>query len=244
VIGIVLAAGAGRRLHPLTLDLPKTLLPVIDDGSSILDIALHNLRESDVTDAVVVTGFAAHRIESQVEDLRKRHGVDLTLVFNDRAEVWNNAYSLWCAREFFAEGFLLLNGDTVHPASVEQTLLANRGPEVLLALDTVKRLAEEEMKVLLDGTGRLTRINKALDPAAVSGEYIGVSLIEGTVADKLADALRTTFERDPGLYYEDGFQEYADRGGDILAAPIGEVSWVEVDNHEDLARARGIACLS
>lgn len=244
MIGIVLAAGAGRRLHPLTLDLPKTLLPVMDDGSTVLDIALHNLREADVTDAVVVTGFAAHQIESRVGALQRRHGVNLTLVFNDKAEIWNNAYSLWCAREFFAEGFLLLNGDTVHPSSVERALLANRGPEILLALDTVKRLAEEEMKVVLDGAGRVSRINKALDPTAVAGEYIGVTLAEPTVADKLADALRATFERDPGLYYEDGFQEFADRGGDIVTAPIGEVAWVEVDNHEDLARARGIACLS
>lgn len=242
MIGIVLAAGAGRRLHPLTVDLPKTLLPVADDGTTVLDIALHNLREADVTEAVVVTGFAAQQIEDRVEALQKRHGVRLTRVFNDKAEVWNNAYSLWCAREFFAEGFLLLNGDTVHPASVEQRLLADRGPEILLALDTVKQLADEEMKVILDDAGRLTRINKALDPTAVSGEYIGVTLVEPSAADKLADALRTTFERDPGLYYEDGFQEFADRGGDIFTTAIGTVDWVEVDNHDDLARARSIAC--
>src|SRR3954452_17115552 len=117
MIGIVLAAGAGRRLHPLTTDLPKTLLPVMDDGSTVLEIALHNLREADILDVVVVTGFASHQIESRVEALQKRHGVRRSLVFNDKAEIWNNAYSLWCAREHFAEGFLLLNGDTVHPAS-------------------------------------------------------------------------------------------------------------------------------
>lgn len=244
MIGIVLAAGAGRRLHPLTVDLPKTLLPVRDDGTTVLDIALHNLHEVGITDVVVVTGFAAHRIGSRVEALQERHGVTLELVFNDKAEVWNNAYSLWCARDHFAEGFLLVNGDTVHPVQVERALLANRGPGLLLALDTVKPLAEEEMKVVLDDAGRLTRINKALDPAAVSGEYIGVTLAEPTVADKLTDALRATFERDPGLYYEDGFQEHADRGGEILTAAIGAVDWVEVDNHADLARAREIACLS
>ena len=40
---------------------------------------------------------------------------------NDRAEEWNNAYSLWLAREYFAGGVLLVNGDTVHPVSVEKT---------------------------------------------------------------------------------------------------------------------------
>ena len=46
---------------------------------------------------------------------------------NDRAEEWNNAYSLWLARDHFAAGALLVNGDTVHPVSVEKTLLAAAG---------------------------------------------------------------------------------------------------------------------
>ena len=61
-------------------------------------------------------------------------------------------------------------------------------------------------------------------------------------AEPLADALEATFERDPQLYYEDGFQEFADRGGHVGTAPIGDVEWVEVDDHRDLERAREIAC--
>jgi choline kinase len=81
-----------------------------------------------------------------------------------------------------------------------------------------------------------------MDPAEAQGEYIGVTLIEPSGGDALADALKTTFERDPQLYYEDGFQELADRGGKVRAAPIGTVEWVEVDDHADLARAREVAC--
>ncbi|MYQ45919.1 phosphocholine cytidylyltransferase family protein, partial [Streptomyces sp. SID4985] len=51
-----------------------------------------------------------------------------------------------------------------------------------------------------------------------------------------------TFERDPQLYYEDGYQELVNRGFKIDVQPIGEVSWVEIDNHDDLARGREIAC--
>ena len=61
-------------------------------------------------------------------------------------------------------------------------------------------------------------------------------------AAPLAVALEATWRRDPSLYYEDGYQEFADRGGVIGTAPIGAVDWVEVDNHDDLARAREIAC--
>jgi choline kinase len=87
----------------------------------------------------------------------------------------------------------------------------------------------------------LTRITKRMDPALADGEYIGATLIEAGAAGQLADALEATWRRDPGLYYEDGYQELTDRGGRVAAASIGAVDWVEVDNHEDLRRARQIA---
>jgi choline kinase len=142
------------------------------------------------------------------------------------------------------EGVILANGDTVHPVSVEQTLLAARGQgqKIILALDTVKNLADEEMKVITaDGTG-VRRITKLMEPATATGEYIGVTLIEADAAADLADALKVTYERDPQLYYEDGYQELVNRGFQVDVAPIGEVSWVEIDNHDDLKRAREIAC--
>jgi len=241
VIGMVLAAGQGQRLRPLTERLPKTLLPV-DDGRTILDLILTNLRAAGLERVVVVTGFAAERVEALVPALERRHDVRLELVFNDRAEEWNNAYSLWLGREAFREGALLVNGDTVHPASVERRLLAARGPDVLLAIDDHKALGEEEMKVLVGADGTLERVHKGIDPASAQGEYIGLTVIEAAAADGVADALEATWRRDPSLYYEDGFQEYVARGGEVRVASIGAVDWVEVDDHADLARAREVAC--
>jgi len=241
MIGMVLAAGPGRRLHPLTDALPKTLLPV-DGDRPILDVTLANLKHVGLDEVVVVTGFAADAVRAQVPELERRHGVRLELVYNAKAEIWNNAYSLWCARGAFAEGVLLVNGDTVHPAAVEERMLAARGPELLLALDDVKTLGQEEMKVELTPGGRLAEINKALDPRTAAGEYVGVTLIEPAAANGLADALEATWRRDPSLYYEDGFREFADRGGEVRTASIGAVEWVEVDDHADLARAREFAC--
>ena len=237
----MLAAGPGRRLHPLTAGLPKTLLPLAN-GRTILDLALANLRRVGLEKVVVVTGFAAERVEERVPDLERRNGVQLELVFNERAEEWNNAYSLWLAREAFRGGALLVNGDTVHPVAVEQSLLAARGPDVLLAVDEGKPLGREEMKVVLAPDGSLRRISKEVDPADAAGEYLGVALIEPSAAGPLADALETTWRRDPSLYYEDGFQELAERGGSVRAAPVEAVDWVEVDDHADLERAREIEC--
>ncbi|HEX2084633.1 MAG TPA: sugar phosphate nucleotidyltransferase, partial [Solirubrobacteraceae bacterium] len=135
---MVLAAGAGRRLEPLTADLPKTLLPV-DGERTILDIALANLRAAGMEEVVVVTGFAAHRIEERRADLEAAHDVRLELVFNDKALECNNAYSLWVARDHFDQGVVLCNGDTVHPPSVEESVLEARGDDdLVLAIDDVK----------------------------------------------------------------------------------------------------------
>ncbi len=246
MIGVVLAAGAGRRLRPDTDQLPKALLPVTGE-TTILDIGLRNLAAVGLTDVVVVVGHAAEVVADRAAGLEQSHGVRLDLVHNDRAQEWNNAYSLWLAREYFRDGVLLVNGDTVHPVSVEKTLLAARQrpsgspADVILAIDTVKHLGDEEMKVVVDDRGLVQRITKRMSPEQADGEYIGATFIEPAAAIPLAEALEATWRRDPGLYYEDGYQELADRGGEVAAAPIGDVEWVEVDDHHDLRRARAIA---
>src|SRR6516225_2229725 len=145
---MVLAAGAGRRLRPDTDALPKALLPVDCVGqpgeATILDMALRNLAAVGLRDIVIVVGYAADAVRDRVASLEREHGVRLRLVDNDRAEDWNNAYSLWLAREHFAAGALLVNGDTVHPVSVEKALLGAVGQaDIVIAVDDVKRLADE-----------------------------------------------------------------------------------------------------
>jgi choline kinase len=241
LIGMILAAGAGRRLRPYTDALPKALMAV-DGDTTILDIGLRNLAAVGIKQVVVVVGYAAEAVELRKASLERQHGVEMTLVHNDRAEIWNNAYSLWTAREHMSDGILLLNGDTVHPVSVEETLLSSRGPGLLLAVDSFKALGDEEMKVTVDQDGAVTRITKLMSPEVAFGEYIGATLVEAVAAPQLVRALETTWRRDPNLYYEDAFQELVDSGDSVMTATIPQgTAWVEVDNHDDLARAREIA---
>ena len=241
MIGLILAAGAGRRLKPYTDTLPKALIPVAED-TSVMDVILKNFSQVGLKEVAVVVGYAAQEVEKRKKTFEEKYNLNLELIFNEKAEIWNNAYSLWCARDLFTQPVLLSNGDTVHPIDVEKILLANRNDSITLAIDNVKNLAEEEMKVTTDCAGNLARINKLLNPQEAFGEYIGVTMIEPAAKDALALSLEATWKNDTTLYYEDGYQEYVDRGGKIYLQPIGDLSWVEVDNHEDLEKARKIAC--
>ena len=243
MIGMILAAGMGRRLRPHTDALPKALLPVAGD-KTILDISLANLSKVGVTDVVLILGHAAEAVQGRRDQLERQYGVHLTLVHNDKADQWNNAYSLWTAREHLVREVLLLNGDTVHPVSVEETLLSRSEPGILLAVERSETLGDEQMKVTVDRQGAVVNITKLMDPAAAYGEYIGACLIGADAAPRLVNALEATWRRDPDLYYEDAYQALVDAGELVRTAPIAPgTPWVEVDDHRDLARAREIACL-
>ncbi|WP_328672751.1 phosphocholine cytidylyltransferase family protein [Streptomyces sp. NBC_00328] len=248
MIGLVLAAGAGRRLRPYTDSLPKALVPVgpagIEDSITVLDLTLGNFAEIGLTEVGIIVGYRKEAVYDRKAALEEKYGLKITLIDNDKAEEWNNAYSLWCGRDALKDGVILANGDTVHPVSVERTLLAARGDgkRIILALDTVKKLADEEMKVVVDPDKGVQKITKLMEPSEATGEYIGVTLIEGAAAAELTDALKTVWETDPQQFYEHGYQELVNRGFRIDVAPIGEVKWVEIDNHDDLAKGREIAC--
>jgi choline kinase len=242
VIGLVLAAGSGRRLMPYTQHLPKTLLPLSDERT-ILDVIVHNLASCGIQDVVVVVGHMAPALESRVPELQRQHRVAVRLIHNDRID-WNNAYSLWLARNYFAEGALLVNGDTVHPATIERALLDadGAGVGVRLAVDTVKQLTDEAMKVELDDADRIIRITKDMPITQGDGEYIGAAVLDPYAAPDLTACLEQTWQTDPGQYYEDGLQLFAARTGAVQATRIGTVDWVEVDDVADLSLAREIAC--
>lgn len=245
MIGVILAAGIGSRLRPLTERLPKALLSV-GQGDTLLDCALSMLGRAGVERTVVVTGFAAGEIEDRLEDLEHRHAMAIATVFNPGWARRNNAYSLWIARRELRDGAILVNADTLFPVSVLDELgaLPELDYDIALAADMDKSLGAEEMKLHVDPRGYVTDVSKDLDPVLADGEYIGVARIAAGAAERLEDALAATWRDRPDAYYEDGFQRLIDQGGRVLSVPFRRMPWVEVDDHADLALARTLHCRS
>src|SRR5215212_7341189 len=77
MIGLVLAAGAGRRLRPYTDTLPKALVPV-DGETTILDIALRNLAAVGLTDVTIVVGYRANAVEERKAAFEDKYGVRIS----------------------------------------------------------------------------------------------------------------------------------------------------------------------
>jgi choline kinase len=235
---VILAAGIGSRLAPLTNDRPKVLVEIL--GRSFLFRQLDLLTRAGIPsrDVVIVGGYRVDRLREELA----RGGFDCTVVVNDRYEPWNNFYSLLVAAPALAgEDFLQLDGDVVLDEVLLPRLVAAPG-EALLAVDCRDELDEETMKVELDAAGRVAAIAKPLDPARCAGEYIGVAKLS-------AAAARAVFEEHARFPAEGLTHEYSEHAFHRLSSsgrlPFGIVdvhdcTVLEIDNALDLRRAEAL----
>ena len=230
---ILLCAGVGSRLTPLTDDRPKCLVPIGD--TTMLALSLAALEASGVVGRVViVTGYRAE----MVRDAAKSARMPVTFAHADRYESTQNVVSLATGlRERRPrEPWMKLDGDLIVDPAI---IAALAGPGARVAVDTSVRVGAEEMKVLVD-RGRITCFGKGLAPKRCAGESIGVEAFAGMAADRVAAAIHSAVERGRcDVYYED---VYNDVLSDVAFAPLAvdSTSWIEVDDHDDLARAAAL----
>lgn len=226
---IILAAGRGSRLKEYTRDRPKCLLEVGE--RSIIEHQIQALRLSGVTKIQVVTGYEAGLVHEVC-------GEEVIYAHNEHFDTTNSFDSLGCATlEPGPEGLLVLNSDVLfHPALVAR-LLDDARDNVLLA-DFNSRLAQEEMKIAVDETGRIRAISKALDPAEAQAENLGVLRLGAAVAHRMLELSRGR-ERAAGRisWVPDGIH-YLRADFAFYAVSAEGLPWTEIDFAEDLMRAR------
>lgn len=234
MVGVILAAGQGTRLLPLTADSPKCLIRI--GGRPLMARMLDAFAADGIERAIVVTGYLSDRVDAYID----AHELPLhvTTVRNPDYATTNNAASLAVARPVLGgEGFVLSDGDVVFSKSPLPALLAAAEP-CTLAVDRGAPLGEEEMKVQLDDAGLVAQLSKRLDPGACIGESIGVQKLGGPALSLMWDELGLMMRADAATaYYEDVFQRLIDRGIPFGVSDVTPGSWLEIDDSADLAAA-------
>ncbi|HVR68923.1 MAG TPA: NTP transferase domain-containing protein, partial [Verrucomicrobiae bacterium] len=165
---VILSAGQGSRLLPLTADRPKCLLPL--KSRTLLQWQVETLAACGVTEIAVVVGFRAAMVEEHLAALR-RDGLALRTILNPFFNVADNLGSCWLARGEMAEDFLIVNGDTIFEPAVLRKLLASPAAPITVTIDRKDSYDADDMKVQVEGT-RLLDIGKTLRLDVVNGESI------------------------------------------------------------------------
>ena len=232
---IILAAGLGSRLRPLTDTTPKCLLDI--GGKTILARQLERIAAAGIRRAVVVTGYRADDVETHLRG--NRPPIDVALAPNPEYATTGNCMSVLAARsEVRGAGIVICDGDVVLTGDALTRLVAEPGHSALL-LDAETQLAEEEMKALLDAQGAVRRLSKTLVPAECAGESIGIQKVSGLALPIFWATLESMREAgDTQGYYEDAFQRMINAGVSFRTVPIGHHEWTEIDDLADLEDAR------
>ena len=235
---IILSAGQGRRLFPLTQNLPKCLLPLCE-GVSILGLQLRVLAACGVRHATVVVGFGAEEVERHI--LEQAPGsIEVETLYNPFYESTDNLVTAWLARERMRGDFLLLNGDTLFEPALMRRVLHAPPSAARVAIDRKSRYDADDMKVSLNGDGRLLAVSKTLKRHEVDAEAIGLIRFTAEGGARFVDGLeRAVRDREShNRYYLSVVSENAASGVEIESLSIEGLWWQEVDCAHDLDRAQ------
>lgn len=235
--GIILSAGQGRRLLPLTTDLPKCLLRI--GGRTVLEWQLRMLASAGIHHAVVVVGFGAAEVERQLAEITPP-GMIVRPLFNELYDRTDNLVSCAVASSEMNEDFLILNGDTLAETSIVTRLLESPESPIAMAIARKDAYDADDMKVTRSGS-RVTRVGKDLPPEASHGEAIGFSLYRGRGPKLFTDALDEILREPEGSrrWYLSAVSLLAGRGH-VQAVDIGGARFAEIDFPHDLQRARAL----
>ncbi|MBY0400221.1 phosphocholine cytidylyltransferase family protein [Myxococcota bacterium] len=234
---IILSAGQGRRLAPHTRDLPKCLLPVQGDRT-VLEVQLRALRDGGITEARVMVGFEAEKVEAFLAT-RPVPEVEVETLFNPFFDSTDNLVTAWLARSEMRGEFLLMNGDTLFEPAVLRGLLSGPEAAITLVVNGKSHYDADDMKVSIAADGRLRAVSKLLVGGNVNGESIGLMRFGGDGIEAfragLDRAVRT--QRGKRAYYLSVIDELS-RDIDVRTSSMTGLWWGELDSPQDLQKLR------
>ena len=227
---LLLAAGTGKRLRPLTDSIPKCLIEV--GGTPILERLIDNLCDNGFKRLVIVVGYLGHSIQRFVNEYSG--GLEIELITNPLFQTTNNIYSLWLARKKIQESFLLLESDLVFEASQLEGLLYPN------------KIAVSPMQPWMNGTTVTMDSLNTVQAFGVNGRTKGTHYKTVNIYSLSKPSWQKIVERlelyissgKVNEFYEVVFKEMVANGNLSLDSVFFDPeSWYEIDTLADLANA-------
>ena len=227
---LILVAGTGSRLWPLTRNTPKSLLD-LGRGLTLLETQLDAIKPSGVTDIVLLTGYRSAQIEAKIQYYED---FNFQIVYNPFFDVSNNLISAWMAIPHINDDFVLVNGDDIYRGEVFENLLAANG-DVVMVVSRKESYDEDDMKVHISGD-RVYKVSKELMADEANGESIGMIKFLGQGRRWFADELNrmVRIKENLNVYYLNAIQAVMDAGLPVNYVTCAPSDWAEIDFHPDL----------
>jgi len=237
---ILLLAGRGKRLGSLTSDQPKCMVEVGE--TPILERSLRALSTNGVSEVVMVVGYRQEEVRAFAG--QRFDGMRIRYVVNERHSETNTAYSLWLARKFLDGHVLLLEGDIVFDADAIRRILGSAAEESVWAGVAVKPGRDEGILLAPDSQKRLERVELIREPQSrgedLTHKCAGIQFLSPAASMTFRAKLEEAVSCGRVSTYADLVLGTSLRELPVRLCDLKGLPWAEVDDLQDLRRARHI----
>ena len=227
LIALILAAGTGSRLMPLTRDKPKPLLEI--GGVTLLERMVLNCLNQNVDEFLLVTGHQKEKVEKEIDALVDKYHVKIRTVENKEFSTTNTSCSVYLGTLNQDDDLIIINGDNVMDEKIISGLL--KTPRTALVVDNTKKLNHESFKIKIQNH-KIEEIGKQIDTESASGEFIGISKISREDLPLFRSILKNLIAEDPQNYYDTAYQQLSQEDN-INYFYTNGLKWTEIDDHTD-----------
>ena len=228
---VILAAGVGKRLWPITQHRPKCLIEI--GGKTLLHRYLEALASLGIQRVDIVVGYKQEMIRAAVE--ANACGARVNFLVNEQFHR-GSISSLWIARTALDDDVIVMDADVLFHREILRRLVQSAFPNALLMDETVKQTGEECM-VVVEG-GRVITLTKQV-PARydLAGEGVGFLKVRHADTPHVVASLRSFVDREAWqMEYEDALVEFFS-AVKVGYEVIGGLPWTEIDFPEDVEKA-------
>lgn len=246
MIGIILSAGMGKRLRPLTDNIPKPLL--IINNMTLLERMIKNCVNVNINKFLIVVGYNKDKVIQFSKDLENKYDINIILIENERFDVTNTSVSTYLASNYIQENdiddFLLINGDNVVNPKLIMKIASRKNTSMII--DNFKELNDESFKLIISNKrvsknrsiacGFIEEIGKEIDISHSTGEFIGISKVSKKDIGHFNDILLNLIKDNEQNYYDFAFKELSSISKIDFVLTNG-LKWTEIDNQDDWKQA-------